>query len=203
MINRLTVLLVRRWDILHDTWAIIELALGKNHLRTQCSLLCVIEWVHYRDPDSIALWISLWEDYSWFVVAQRFFLQLTRCKVSSENNNAEIRIFSDAGPIIVQLNFRNNVTHYVQCSGSCSATDVTCTRERWIHSCYIEFSRLNLMSISIWYRVTIWYRLASRIFVSRRKFVTRTLFSSRKIYFRQWCSSSSPRAVRVCLSTCL
>lgn len=124
-----------------------------------------------------------------FVICrQRFFpcLQLARCKVSSKNNNAEIRIL-DAGRTI-DLIFDITMILYVQCSGSfCDWCNV--------------YSRTNgtfvLRVLAFEFNECLY--LISIRFSSCHDGNSRPLFSNRKIYFRQY-SSNRPHA---CLSTCL
>lgn len=165
-----------------------------------CSSLCVIEcWAHYRDPDSITLWEDYERDYSRLVRRSMIYpppcsLYAAKCHpkiITPRSVSRQIQ-----GQIIVRLNFLNNVTHavcamYVQCSGSCSATDVTCTRERSrraVHSCYIELVRLNLMSAPFDIDLLLVYLL-----VSRQKFMACICFQVEKFFFRQWSSSGSMR----------
>lgn len=100
----------------------------------------------------------------------------------SENNNAEIHISSDAGRIIVQLNFRNTCAMLRICVLRLMQRVLGKPITVNAFVCYIEFSRLNVINI---YPFDIDIRFSYIPVVSRRKFVTRTLFSSRKIYFRQ------------------
>lgn len=151
-----------------------------------CSSLCVIEcWTLSRpgfDNSLKRLWARLFATCSSLNdLSPPCSLHAAKCHpkiITPRSVSRQIQ-----GRIIVRLNFLNNVTHavcamYVQCSGSCSATDVTCTRERSrraVHSCYIELVRLNLMSAPFDIDLLLVYLL-----VSRQKFMACICFQVEK-----------------------